>query len=121
MTDSDTGTSVPSEQLYTSQVQPYFRAPHLYVSLAGRLMEGRRALSAEEARGVDPSGGDAGDIADGVLQTTRAGSIRFDRTFREALVGPGPGTGNWVSRTNYPACGIVQTGPMEMSICVQRH
>jgi hypothetical protein len=31
------------------------------------------------------------------------------------------GMGNWVSRTNYPACGIVQTGPAEMSIYVQRH
>ena len=27
MTYSDTGTTMPSEQLYTSQVQPYFRAP----------------------------------------------------------------------------------------------
>ena len=121
MTYSDTGTSVPSEQLYTSQVQPYFRAPHVYVSLAGRLMEGRRALSAEEAGEVDPAGGGVKDIADGVLQTSRAGSTRFDRTFREALVRPGPGAGNWVSRTNFPACGIVQTGPMEMSIYVQRH
>jgi hypothetical protein len=36
-------------------------------------------------------------------------------------VRPGPGDGNWISRTNYPACGIVQTGPTEMSIYVQRH
>src|SRR5262249_6053163 len=57
----------------------------------------------------------------GVLQSARAGSTRFDRTFREALVRPGPGGGNWVSRTNYPACGIVQTGPAEMSLYVQRH
>ena len=42
-------------------------------------------------------------------------------TFREALVRPGPGDGNWVSRTNYPACGVVQTGPAEMSLFVQRH
>ena len=123
MTYSDTGTTVPSEQLYTSQVQPYFRAPHLYISMPGRLMEGRRALSVEQAErlGADPIAGGASDCSDGVLQTTRAGSTRFDRTFREAFVRPGPGDGHWVSRTNYPACGIVQTGPAEMSIFVQRH
>jgi hypothetical protein len=123
MTYSDTGTTVPSEQLYTSQVQPYFRAPHLYISLPGRLMEGRRALTAEQGRrlGIDPVTGGDNDCADGVLQTSRAGSTRFDRTFHEALVRPGPGDGNWVSRTNYPACGVVQTGPAEMSLFVQRH
>ncbi len=123
MTYSDTGTTVPSEQLYTSQVQPYFRAPHIYISLPGRLMEGRRALTAEQARklGVDPLSGGEADCSDGVVQTTRAGSTRFDRTFREAFVRPGSGDANWVSRTNYPACGIVQTGPAEMSFFVQRH
>lgn len=35
-------TTVPSEQLYTSQVQPYFRAPHIYISLPGRLLERKR-------------------------------------------------------------------------------
>jgi hypothetical protein len=123
MTYSDTNSTVPSAQLYTSQVQPYFRAPHVYISLPGRLMAGRRVLSKEqEARlDIDPLGGGAGDCADGVLQTTRAGSTRFDRTFQEALLRPGPGDQNWVSRTNYPACGIIQTGPDEMSIFVQRH
>jgi acetyl esterase/lipase len=123
MTYSDTGTSVPSDQLYISQVQPYSRAPHIYISLPGRLMEGRRALTPEQGKrlDIDPVTGGDGGCSDGVLQTSRAGSARFDRTFREALVRPGPGDGNWVSRTNYPACGIVQTGPAEMSIYVQRH
>jgi len=104
-------------------VQPYFRAPHIYISLPGRLMEGRRALTVEQAKEMelDAFGGGINDCADGVLQTSRAGSGRFDRTFLEALVRPGRGNGNWVSRTNYPACGIVQTGPAEMSIYVQRH
>jgi len=123
MTYSDTGTTVPSDQLYTSQVQPYFRAPHVYISLPGRLMQGRRALTPEQGKRLDiePDTGGDGDCSDGVLQTSRAGSTRFDRTFREALVRPGSGDGNWVSRTNYPACGIVQTGPAEMSLFVQRH
>ena len=71
----------------------------MYISLPGRLMAGRRVLSKEqEARlDIDPLGGGAGDCADGVLQTTSAGSTRFDRTFQEALVRPGPGDQNWVS------------------------
>ncbi|MYD49853.1 MAG: hypothetical protein F4W93_00005, partial [Dehalococcoidia bacterium] len=34
---SNTGTTTPSEHLYTNQTQPYFRAPHIYVSLPGRI------------------------------------------------------------------------------------
>ena len=55
MTYSDTGTDIPSEQLYTSQVQPYFRAPHLYISLPGRFMPGRRALTPERAERLGES------------------------------------------------------------------
>jgi hypothetical protein len=104
-------------------VTPYFRAPHLYISLPGRFMYLRRALTKEQAGklDVDPLGGGAGDISDGVLLTSRAGSTLFDRTFLEGFVRPGRGYANWVSRTNYPACGIVQTGPAEMSLYVQRH
>ena len=93
MTYSDTGTKVPSAQLYTSQVQPYFRAPHIYISLPGRLMEGRQALAPADAAelGLNAAGGGISSCADGVLQTTRAGSNCFDRTFLEALVRPGPG------------------------------
>jgi hypothetical protein len=123
MTYSDTGSTVPSDHLYTSQVQPYFRAPHIYISLPGRFMHQRRVLNDAQAKELDvqPGGGGVNDIADGVLQTSRASTTLFDRTFLEALVRPGMGLGNWVSRTNYPACGIVQTGPAEMSIYVQRH
>jgi hypothetical protein len=86
-------------------------------------MEGRRALTLAQAQklAIDETGGGANDCSDGVLQTTRAGSTRFDRTFLEAFVRPGPGDGNWLSRTNYPACGIIQTGPTEISIYAQRH
>lgn len=123
MSYGDTNSTVPSDHLYTSQVQPYFRAPHLYVSLPGRFMYLRRALGEAQAKGLDvhPKGGGVQDISDGVLMTSRAGSTRFDRTFLEAFVRPGIGPAHWVSRTNYPACGIVQTGPAEMSIYVQRH
>ena len=38
----------------------------------------------------------------------------------ESFVRPGIGYSNWTSRNNYPACGIVPTGPNEMSLYVQR-
>ena len=123
MTYSDTGTTRPSQHLYVSNTQPYFRAPHIYIALQGRLQQGRQALTEEQARTVfpDAAGGGVGDCADGVLLTTRPGSTRYDFTFRESLIRPGLGYRNWTSRNNYPAIGIVPTGKDEMSFYVQRH
>lgn len=47
--------------------------------------------------------------------------MRYDRTFLEAFLRPGLGPRNWVSRTNYPALNVVETGPGEMSLYVNRH
>lgn len=123
MTYSDTGSTVPSQHLYTNQTTPYFRAPHIYISLPGRLQQGRRALSDKqgEALGVHHGGGGFKDIADGVLLTSRSGTTHYDFTFRESFVRPGIGNSNWTSRNNYPALGVVPTGPHEMSIYVQRN
>jgi hypothetical protein len=123
MTYSDTQSTTPSQHLYTNQTQPYFRAPHIYIALPGRLQEGRRVLTADQARVVaaHADGGGADDVADGVFLTSRAGSTRYDFTFRESFVRPGIGYSNWTSRNNYPACGVVPTGPAEMSLYVQRH
>ena len=49
MSYSDTGSTTPSQHLYTNQTQPYFRAPHIYISMPGRMHFGRRLLSADEA------------------------------------------------------------------------
>ena len=38
----------------------------------------------------------------------------------EGLIRPGLDPGDWTARTNYPVCGIVQTGPDEMSMYVER-
>ena len=138
---SDTGTKTPSANLYTNQTQPYFRAPHIYVSLPGRIffaderhvqrdedrVEARRRTKTVTPEILDffrnrvhPRAGGAGDIADGVFLTSRAGSGRFDFIFKESFVRPGHGLNNWTSRTNYPACGVVQTGEAEMSFYIQR-
>ena len=125
MSYSDTGSTTPSQHLYTNQTQPYFRAPHIYVSMPGRIHFGRRLLTVDQARFYETQVdhdlyGGAGDISDGVLLTSRAGTTRYDFTFKESFVRPGPGNQNWTSRCNYPALGVVQTGPAEMSMYVQR-
>jgi hypothetical protein len=111
MTYGDT----PREQFYVNNTQPYFRAPHLYIAPAARFMERRHVITEEQARaiGLKSSHGHsyASDCSDGVLLTSRAGSTVYDRTFMETFIRPGPGYGNWVSRTNYPLTGILPDGP----------
>jgi hypothetical protein len=111
----------PPEHLYTNQTSPYYRAPHIYVATAARFMPGRRVLSDDRLRtiGVDLKSWLKDDCSEVVLLSSR-GSRRYERTFMEGFVRPGLGDTNWVSRTNYPALGIVQTGPTEMSMYVQR-
>ncbi|MDX1981273.1 MAG: hypothetical protein SFV51_13470 [Bryobacteraceae bacterium] len=109
----------PPEHLYTNQTSPYFRAPHLYVSIAARFLPGRQVLSEEEARAIHVDPGYFKDCSDAVLFTTRGGNV-YDRTFLESYLRPGLGINNWVSRTNYPAWNVVQTGPEEMSFYVNR-
>ncbi len=115
----------PREQLYTNQTQPYFRAPHLYIGLAARFMEGRRVVTDEQVQAIrlKTSQGHfyGNDCSDAVLLTTRAGSTQYDRTFMEAFVRPGLGPSNWVSRTNYPLTGLLPTGPDQMMFFVARH
>lgn len=111
----------PTEHLYTNGTTPYFRAPHIYVALPGRFWPERRALRDEDAAELEvwEGSGGANDCSDAVLMTTRGGN-RYDRTFMESFVRPGPEKSNWVSRANYPAQGVVPTGPGEMSIYVSR-
>jgi hypothetical protein len=118
----DMGTK-PPENLYTNQTQPYFRAPHIYIATPARFMEGRSAMS--DAQLKELGIGHAckwlrNDCSDAVLMSSRGGD-RYERTFMEAWITPGIGLRNWVSRSNYPACGIVPTGPAEMSVYVDRH
>lgn len=109
----------PPEHIYTNQTAPYFRAPHIYVATAARFMPGRRVVSIAQAEAMGGEATYSGDCSDTVLMTSRGGA-RYDRAFMEALVRPGIGLENWTSRTNYPARGIVPTGPDEMSMYVQR-
>jgi hypothetical protein len=94
----DMNPNLPGEHLYTSQTHPYFRAPHIYIALPTR---------------YQPDRGSSTDI---LFMATRAGSDRFERLFTEAFIRPGLDPARWGDRSNYAACGVVPTGPAEMSI-----
>ena len=113
------GGPAPIEELYTNQTSPYFRAPQLYISLAARFVPGRQAITDEQAKELGVAAGYHKDVSDAVLLTTRGGSV-YERTFLSSFIRPGIGPRNWVSRTNYPALGIVQTGEAEMSLYVNQ-
>ena len=124
MSYSDTGSTTPSQHLYTNQTQPYFRAPQIYIALPARIHFGRRLLTPAELQFLDLrhnriSGG-MRDVSDPVLLSSRPSSTRYDFTFKENFIRPGLGQSNWSTRTNYPALGVVQTGPAEMSLYLQR-
>ena len=112
--------SAPPEHLYTNQTSAYFRAPHIYLGICARFMPGRQVLTAAQATelGVDPKYFQ--DCSDAVLVTSRGGNT-FTRTFLDAVLRPGLGLENWVSRSNYPALNLVQTGPSTMSFYVNRN
>ena len=110
------GTPAPLEHLYLNQTYPYPRAPHIYVSLAARFMPDRQVITADEAKALNMVDAHTymKDTSDGIFQTTRGGNIYY-RTFMGVFIRPGIGLSHWVSRTNYPALGVVQTGESEMS------
>ena len=113
MTFGDT----PMEHLYTNQTAPYFRAPHIYINIGARFMDKRRVVTEEQAGELNVHPEYYGDCSDAYLASSRGGNV-YDRTFMESFIRPGIGMENWVSRTNYPALNVVQTGPAEMSVYV---
>lgn len=111
--------NTPPEHLYTQQTSPYFRAPQIYVAIGGRFMPGRQVLTEKQAKELNVDPGYFKDCSDAFIMTTRGGNV-YDRTFMEAFIRPGIGMDNWVSRSNYPALNVVQTGPEEMSLYVNQ-
>lgn len=110
----------PIEQLYTNQTHPYFRAPQIYVSIAARFMLGRRVITTQQAKEIHVDSHYFNDTSDAIFMTSRGENI-YDRTFLEAFVAPGIGAQNWISRTNYPALNVVQTGSGEMSVYLNQN
>jgi hypothetical protein len=112
--------ATPPEHLYTSQTQPYFRAPHIYVALPMRFVPGCKVLTDDEALALGVGEGYASDCAETVFMTSRGGE-RYDRTFMEGFIRPGLDPGNWASRSGLSALGVVPTRASEISIYKQAH
>lgn len=115
----------PPEHLYVSQTHPYFRAPHIYIATPARFNPGRRGLTDEQIKAIDlRSSRNYASLdeasSDAVFMSSRGGNT-YDRTFLESFIRPGGDLQNWVARSNYPALGVVPTGPREMSVYVGRH
>ena len=113
MTYGDT----PPDQLYNNTTSPYFRAPHLLISLVPRIVFDRPAISPEEEKAIGVAYDQSHDAAEVVLMTSRGGN-RYDRPFMDAYIRNEIGPENWTSRDHYPAVNVVPTGRNEMSFFV---
>ncbi len=120
----------PDEQLYTNQIQPYYRAPHILIGFPMRYIERGWSPSMEmlpelEHRRLRSSAHDRFGMAitDTLLMTSRD-----RRTFRrgdEAFLRPGPQRpGSWAYGNAQLAWGMVETAsalpgaPKELSLYV---
>jgi len=97
------------EHLYTNGILSYSLAPHLYLGLPARFVPGRTKVVGRKEPGV----------SDAVLMSSRDG-LHFDR-WSEAFIRPSTEPEVWTDRNNYPAWGILETGPEELSVYWTEH
>jgi hypothetical protein len=109
----------PPQQMYTNQIAPYHRAPHLLLGFPTRfvarpLTDHARRLDPVETRGlfaasIAGSGAYTGaEITDGLLMASRDG-LAF-RRWDEAFLRPGPqAQGRWIYGDNYQSHGLFET------------
>lgn len=108
--------AAPDEPLYTNQVRPYERAPHLFIGFPTRYVERKltpaalRSLPDPEHRArrmkFSPRFGTA--ITDGLLMTSRDG-LTFHR-WDEPFIPPGPQRrDNWLYGDGYQNLGLLET------------
>ncbi len=113
--------NAPAEQLYTNQIRPYYRAPHLVIGFPTRYVDRQVIESFETLPDFDARRerfamkhryGTA--ITEGLLMTSRDG-LAFHR-WKEAFVRPGPRSeGNWSYGDNYLAWHVVETAARQPS------
>ena len=121
-------TGSPSEQLYTNQIKPYHRAPHLLLGFPTRYTErgwsgSMRALPEPEHRESRAKASQryGTAITEGLLMASRDG-VRFER-WNEAFLPPGiERPGSWNYGHQYIAWHLVETksalegAPNELSL-----
>jgi hypothetical protein len=118
----------PSEQLYTNQVKPYYRAPHLLIGFPTRYVDrgwsdSTRALPEREHRQQRSAAGQryGTAVTEALLMASRDG-VRFKR-YNEAFLRPGiQREGTWQYGQQYIAWHAVETAsslpaaPNELSL-----
>lgn len=92
----------PPEHIYTNATHPYFRAPHILISLPFRYEPLRKVLSDVEHRTLQTHYTQRIGISDAILMTSRGGTT-YDRTFLEAFIRPGLERGAWGLAATCPA------------------
>lgn len=105
----------PSEQLYTNQVKPYYRAPHLLIGFPTRYVDrgwsdSMRALPDREQREARAAANQryGTAVTEALLMASRDG-VRFKR-WNEALFRPGiEREGTWQYGQQYVAWHLVET------------
>ncbi len=105
----------PTEQLYTNQIMPYPRAPHIFVGFPTRYVERTWSPAMENLpepdhrqrrREVNERFGAA--LTDGLFMSSRDG--RSFRRWGEAFLRPGAQKrGNWAYGDNYQSWGLIET------------
>lgn len=105
----------PPQQMYTNQIAPYYRAPHLLMGFPTRYVA--RPLN-EHGKRLDPVPlrdrltkiyeRVGTDLTDGLFMTSRDG--QSFRRWDEAFLRPGPQTeGHWIYGDNYSTYGLWET------------
>ena len=120
----------PIEQLYTNQVTPYYRAPHLFIGFPTRYVERKwsptvEAMPEPAHRKLRATAHEryGAAITDGHFMASRDGQV-FKR-WDEAFIRPGlRPTGNWAYGDCYQGAGLLETpsdipgAPPELSMFV---
>ena len=109
----------PPQQMYTNQIAPYYRAPHILMGFPTRFVTRPLTAHAKQlepvttraqfAASISGSGAYTGaEVTDGLFMTSRDG-LTF-RRWDEAFLRPGPEPeGRWIYGDNYQSYGLFET------------
>ena len=95
-------------QLYTNQITPYYRAPHIFLGFPTRYITSRGLLTPLNEKIARASPRFGNDYTDGGLMSSRDGTTFH--VWAEAFLRPGPvKQGRWMYGGNYQNWGLVET------------
>jgi len=105
----------PPQQMYTNQILPYYRAPHILFGFPTRYVAKPLSKHVEQLPPVDlrtqlihVDQRVGTDLTDGLFMSSRDGLV-FKR-WDEAFLRPGPeGEGRWIYGDNYQSYGLFET------------